>query len=145
MPKVPSFHVRVKLHQEPVGINFVASSPNAPLTSKSYCLTLAFNATMPDIDEQWDRGLDVIPGLRQKSGSLRSSMTPGKYMSHLRDAIQLRVVGHQMCIWQPTIHFHVCDSTRSQSRTREPPGFGTLSQAKDLKSKDRCVETRWYI
>mmetsp|Transcript_39732 Transcript_39732/g.75968 ORF Transcript_39732/g.75968 Transcript_39732/m.75968 type:complete len:279 (+) Transcript_39732:384-1220(+) len=65
--KVPNFRIRVKLHKEPVGFRFVAGSPNAPLTSVSKWLTVAFKAIMPDVDEQWARVVDSIPYLRQKT------------------------------------------------------------------------------
>jgi len=45
--KIPNFHIRVKLHKEPLGYGFVAGSKDAPLTSVSQWLTSALKALIP--------------------------------------------------------------------------------------------------
>lgn len=56
--KVPSFHIMVKLHKDPVGLSFVAGSPIVPFTSESNGW---FETIMPD--EQGLEKLDGIQGL----------------------------------------------------------------------------------
>ena len=63
--KVANFHIRVKLHKEPIGYRFVAGSPNAPLTPISKWLTLAFKAIMPDTVDLWSEVVANIPGAPQ--------------------------------------------------------------------------------
>jgi hypothetical protein len=60
--RVPNFHIRVKLHKDPIGFRFVAGSPNAPFTPVSKWLTKAFKAIMPETDCLWMGMVKMIPG-----------------------------------------------------------------------------------
>lgn len=64
--RVPNFHIRVKLHKDPIGFRFVAGSPNAPFTPVSKWLTKAFKAIMPETDRLWMDVVKMIPGASER-------------------------------------------------------------------------------
>ena len=59
--KIPNFHIRVKLHKEPLGYRFVAGSKDAPLTSVSQWLTSALKALIPEVHRMWKNVAQRIP------------------------------------------------------------------------------------
>ena len=60
--KVPNFHIRVKMHKEPLGFRFVAGSAQAPLTNVSKWLTLILKAVTPTANELWRKVAAGMPG-----------------------------------------------------------------------------------
>jgi hypothetical protein len=59
--KIPNFHIRVKLHKEPLGYRFLAGSKYAPLTSVSQWLTSALKALIPEVHRMWKTIAQRIP------------------------------------------------------------------------------------
>ncbi|KAK3277086.1 hypothetical protein CYMTET_14886 [Cymbomonas tetramitiformis] len=62
-PRIPHFHIRVKLHKSPVGYRFVAGANRATLTPVSKWLSVAFRALTADTEGLWKEVVSQIPGL----------------------------------------------------------------------------------
>ena len=60
-PRVPNFHIRVKLHKKPIGFRFVAGSSKAPLAPVSQWLTLVLKAILVDTNLLWVKVVRKIP------------------------------------------------------------------------------------
>ena len=59
---IPNFHIRVKMHKEPLGYRFVAGSRDSPLTGVSQWLTLVLKACIPEVHDMWRLVAQQIPG-----------------------------------------------------------------------------------
>jgi len=59
--RVPNFYIRVKLHKEPIGFRFVASSSKAPLAPVIQWLTLVMKAILTDTNLLWIKVERKIP------------------------------------------------------------------------------------
>ncbi|KAK3284876.1 hypothetical protein CYMTET_7487 [Cymbomonas tetramitiformis] len=60
-PRIPHFHIRVKLHKSPVGYRFVAGANRATLTPVSKWLGVAFRALTADAEGLWKEVISQIP------------------------------------------------------------------------------------
>ena len=70
--KIPNFHIRVKMHKEPLGFRFVAGSRDAPLTNVSKWLTLVLKACQPVVHDLWRSQARKVPGTCQTQHDLTS-------------------------------------------------------------------------
>ncbi|KAK3241599.1 hypothetical protein CYMTET_48646 [Cymbomonas tetramitiformis] len=68
-PRIPHFHIRVKLHKSPVGYRFVAGANRATLTPVSKWLSVAFRALTADAEGLWKEVVSQIPGVPRGRGS----------------------------------------------------------------------------
>lgn len=70
--KVPIFCVTIKLHQEAVGLRFVASSPSVPLTLVLKWLSFNLNTIMPRVSEHCARAVVGILGPMHRNWNWKS-------------------------------------------------------------------------
>ncbi|KAK3278510.1 hypothetical protein CYMTET_13557, partial [Cymbomonas tetramitiformis] len=77
-PRIPHFHIRVKLHKSPVGYRFVAGANRATLTPVSKWLSVAFRALTADAEGLWKEVVSQIPGFKGTAVGTLSEHFPKK-------------------------------------------------------------------